>query len=292
MLGHLKSLRARLNAAQSVIFLTEDGHSPARKYSYTPKLVILGLAAATVAVMVATAAVLSFSPLRKWIPGYGTDEIRQTAMLNSIQMSAIQDSLVAQQVYVDHLRQVLSGDIATGGADAAAQANPGDGSRLRGAPTQPIQSDEGQPSQDIFPGFMQTARRQGTGVLFPALSPVEGFLTQPFDESTQHYGVDFAVQQGTPVKSIAPGRVIFADWTHDGGYAIAVQHVGGYISVYMHNKLLAKEVGSSVGNRETIAMSGNTGEVSSGPHLHFELWQDGRRLNPTAFFATWQDNEK
>ena len=287
MFESIRNIRRALNAERSMILISEDGHSPARKYTFTPKLVLTGIAAAAGAVMLITVALLFFTPLRTFIPGYGTEEIRQTARLNNIRMAAIQDSLSMQQIYVDHLRKMLYGDVEPGAS--ASETNFTTDETLRQAAPQPILTQADTPVENVFPEISGSGQRLQGAIDFPALSPVEGFLTQPFDESKGHYGVDFAVAQGTPVKSIAPGRVIFSDWTHDGGYAIAVQHLDGYISVYMHNKLLSKDVGDRVGARETIAVSGNTGEVTTGPHLHFELWQDGRPLDPKSFFANWQE---
>ncbi|MGI9173940.1 MAG: murein hydrolase activator EnvC family protein, partial [Rhodothermales bacterium] len=122
---------------------------------------------------------------------------------------------------------------------------------------------------------------------WPVQSPVDGFLTRGFDARTGHYGADIAVEEGTLVRSIGDGHVILADWTHDGGYAIAVQHADGYVSVYKHNQRLLKRVGDRVSDREALAVSGNSGEVTTGPHLHFELWNNGLAQDPRYYFIGW-----
>ncbi len=292
VLERLRRTRRWLNDSQNVIFLTEDGHSPSRRYTFRPKQIVLAVAGGVCILVVGTLLTVALTPLKEWIPGYSTDEIRSTARLNSIKMASVQDSLNAQQVYLDNLRALLQGGDLASAAESSEQEDRVPAAGLGSAESEPIITETGPPAVDVFAGVAPAFRQSGPGVVFPALSPVEGFLTRQFDESKQHYGVDFAIAQGTPVKAIAPGRVVFADWTHTGGYAIAVQHLGGYVSVYMHNKLLSKEVGDTVGDRETIALSGNTGEVSSGPHLHFELWRDGRPLDPRTFFANRQENEK
>ena len=122
---------------------------------------------------------------------------------------------------------------------------------------------------------------------WPVQSPVDGFSTRGFDAQTGHYGADIAVEEGTLVRSIGDGHIILADWTHDGGYAIAVQHADGYVSVYKHNQRLLKRVGDRVGDREALAVSGNSGEVTTGPHLHFELWNNGLAQDPRYYFIGW-----
>lgn len=124
-------------------------------------------------------------------------------------------------------------------------------------------------------------------ITLPAPAPVGGFVTRGFEAKSGHYGIDIAVQKGTTVRSIADGYVTFADWTHEGGFVIVIQHAGGYISAYKHNGRLLKRVGERVRSREAIAMSGNTGEISSGPHLHFELWHEGLAQDPRTAIIGW-----
>lgn len=87
------------------------------------------------------------------------------------------------------------------------------------------------------------------------------------------------------VRSIGDGYVVLSDWTHEGGFTIAVQHAEGYVSVYKHNQRLLKRVGDRVRAREAVAMSGNSGEISTGPHLHFELWLDGLAQDPVYYLV-------
>jgi murein DD-endopeptidase MepM/ murein hydrolase activator NlpD len=114
---------------------------------------------------------------------------------------------------------------------------------------------------------------------------VDGIVSRGFSASANHYGMDFAVDEGSPVRAVGDGYVVFADWTHEGGYVIAVQHADGYLSVYKHNARLLRRLGDHVRSRETIALSGNTGEITSGPHLHFELWRNGLAQDPRTFFV-------
>ena len=123
-----------------------------------------------------------------------------------------------------------------------------------------------------------------TSLQLPFLPPVDGFITRGFDARTGHYAVDIAVEEGSMVQSIGDGYVIFADWTHEGGHTVAVQHADGYVSVYKHNQRLLKRVGDRVRARDPVAISGNAGEISTGPHLHFELWHEGLAQDPRYFF--------
>jgi murein DD-endopeptidase MepM/ murein hydrolase activator NlpD len=110
--------------------------------------------------------------------------------------------------------------------------------------------------------------------------PVNGIISAPFDIKSDHFGVDIVAKKNEPIKSIADGTVILASWTQDSGYTIAVQHRGNIISIYKHNAVLLKKVGNFVRAGEIIAIIGNSGELTDGPHLHLEIWHNGNPLDP------------
>jgi len=114
-------------------------------------------------------------------------------------------------------------------------------------------------------------------------SPIDGIISQKYSAKTGHYGVDVVSKKNEPVKCVADGTVILASWTQDSGYVIAVQHRGNLISVYKHNDELLEKVGNFVSAGEIISISGNTGELTDGTHLHFELWYNGNPVNPEEF---------
>lgn len=114
-------------------------------------------------------------------------------------------------------------------------------------------------------------------------SPVAGFISDVYDVKKGHMGVDIVSKANEPVKCIADGTVIFSSWTQDAGYVIMVQHRGNLISVYKHNAQLLKKVGTFVNGGEIVSIVGNSGELTNGPHLHFELWYNGNSLNPEEF---------
>ncbi|MFZ2905221.1 MAG: M23 family metallopeptidase [Cyclobacteriaceae bacterium] len=114
-------------------------------------------------------------------------------------------------------------------------------------------------------------------------SPITGFISDHFDIKTGHYGVDVVAKTNEAVKNVADGTVLFASWTQDSGYVIMIQHRGNLISVYKHNAELLKKVGTFVNAGEIISIVGNSGEMTNGPHLHFELWYNGNPLNPEEF---------
>ncbi|MEZ4703012.1 MAG: M23 family metallopeptidase [Rhodothermales bacterium] len=247
--------------------------------------------------------VVAFTPLRELIPSNGTAEMQRQIVVNSLRVASLRDSLEAQLSYASQLRSLMMGHVDStlfakaeepvSNATIAQRQQ----SRSTFEPSSSFWTDHEQPALTIpsmpanfIPGpkLAATAGAQYlSSVQFPALPPVEGFLTRGFDARTGHYAVDVAAEEGSIIRAVGDGYVIFADWTHEGGYTISVQHADGYVSVYKHAQQLLKRVGDRVRNREAIALSGNSGEITSGPHLHFELWLNGLAQDPRYFFVGW-----
>ena len=186
------------------------------------------------------------------------------------------------ELYMASIKDVLSGEVSSETinkdsiyAALAAEVNPED--------LNPSKADsilrEKVDNEDKY-NLFESARSVKNFVFFP---PVKGTVSSGFNIKEQHYAVDIVVPKNTPIKAAADGRVILASWTSDSGYVIILDHGNQLLSVYKHNSYLTKEQGDLVKAREVIAISGSTGEFSTGPHLHFELWNDGNPIDPVAF---------
>lgn len=115
--------------------------------------------------------------------------------------------------------------------------------------------------------------------------PISGLVSNHFDARTKHYGIDILAKENEPIKSVSDGSVIYSGWSYDTGYMLVVQHDEDLISVYKHNASLLKKVGEVVKSGEVVAIIGNSGELTTGPHLHFELWYKGHPLNPLDYIV-------
>ena len=118
---------------------------------------------------------------------------------------------------------------------------------------------------------------------FPAIFPTQGYITRGYDAHINHYGIDIAGKTGSLVFAAAEGVVLFAGWTAEDGNSIIIAHSNGFITCYKHNKAILKAAGTKVKRGEAIATLGNSGETSRGPHLHFEIWKDGKSIDPSMF---------
>jgi murein DD-endopeptidase MepM/ murein hydrolase activator NlpD len=131
----------------------------------------------------------------------------------------------------------------------------------------------------MVPGGLQEMSR----ISFPAILPTEGYVTRGFVPEERHFGLDIAGKIGTPIHAAADGHVVFSGWTHEDGYVMIILHSGGFLTFYKHNQSLMKSTGMYARRGDPIALLGNSGQASSGPHLHFEIWKDGTPVDPSRY---------
>lgn len=284
---------------RTVVLMDADEVGTARRYQLRPTRLLWVWGGSLVAIGSIVASLVAFTPLRTQIPGYGTETIEESARKTAGQLQTLQDSLAAQRQYVNRLRQLITGRVDSLASRGTRASEPSTAGRTRtDAESEGLETDSGPTVHGISSIGPSAFGGEGTGVgvsgnavpglSFPLPPPVEnGFPTREFNAETGHFGIDVAVSEGEHIHAVGDGYVVWADWSQDGGNTIAVQHGGGYLSVYKHNRRLLKDVGDRVRAQEPIAVSGNTGEMTSGPHLHFELWRNGLVQGPASYIAEW-----
>ena len=296
----LRDLFSHPGSSRTVIVLEPDTMSTPRQYDVRPGYALYAAIIGVVVLGAMLVAVVVLTPLRGLIMGPGTGELRGVAETNAQRAAALEDSLALQYQQIAQLRAIITGEMDDLGEDVldpAAFALPELDAEAEPPPAPDASAAGGDHAQPALPlstlgpagegggRDARAARGYLDGLRLPSLPPVDGVPSRGFDAGRGHFGIDLAATEGTPVRAFADGYVVFADWTQGGGYTIAVQHPGGYLSVYKHNSRLQMRVGERVRVRETLALSGNTGEITSGPHLHFELWRDGLAQDPAAFLV-------
>ncbi|SHG58661.1 M23 family metallopeptidase [Flagellimonas flava] len=226
-----------------------------------------------------TTLIIAFTPLREYIPGYSSTRLKRQATELTYKTDSLVTVLNYTNRYLDNVRLVLRGDIENNevNRDSLFEKYKLDPSTVD---LTPIRADlllrEEVELEDKYNLFERNVENVGS-LLF---APVSGTLSQAFDPENRHYAVDVVAPKDTPVKSIADGTVLFAEWSAETGYVIIIKHQDDLTSVYKHNGSLSKSQGDLVRAGEVIASIGNTGELTTGPHLHFELWKRGKPVNP------------
>lgn len=299
MWDFISELAQRPGDVRTVVVMDEDRAEPPRHYRVRSGFVIAAWAGSLVMAGVLASLLVSLTPLRTLMPGFSAAEMRASIEQSARRVEALEDSLLVEQQYREQLQRLITGRVDSSlvgpSASLPREAVTGELAEVASEPRSDNWADHAQPA---LPMPSVPARPAGTAEVagpatrtlsslqFPVVPPVDGFLTRGYNARAGHYAVDIAVEEGTPVRSMGDGYVIMADWTQSGGYAIAVQHADGFVSVYMHNQQLLKRVGDRVRAREALALSGNTGEVTTGPHVHVELWRSGLAQDPAHYF-TW-----
>lgn len=231
-------------------------------------------------------ALVVFTLLKRYIPGYSDEETRLQAIRATERTDSLQLALAEQRAFIQNLQSILTGEVTI---DSTALKRPAvvkqDPSELGpGAPDSALRARIQREEQySLVEGRGASERRELASVLF--VPPVQGIVTSVFDRSKGHLGTDIVTAPDAAVKSCLAGTVALASWTADAGHVLAVQHTNGLVSVYKHNRVLLKKAGDRLKAGEAVAIVGNTGENSSGPHLHFELWHNGEAVDPAAYMV-------
>lgn len=236
--------------------------------------------------------VLSKTLLASWFdPAYQETENMKQIYTLSQAVDSLMLEVEAKDLYVSNIQRIISGDYGSdssstmGAAVDAGQARHSPSSEelyQKGEATQSI-IDEFQASPPDEASYQRLSSTSFTETYF--FSPIKGVVTGSFDLAKDHLGVDLVAEENEPVKAVAEGTVFFSSWTLETGYVIAIQHSNELISIYKHNSVLLKTIGESVSGGEVISVVGNTGEQTTGQHLHFELWYKGNPLNPQEFIT-------
>lgn len=226
-----------------------------------------------------TTLIIAFTPLREYIPGYSSTKLKRQATELTYKTDSLVTVLNYTNRYLDNVRMVLRGDVENNqvNRDSLFEQYKLDPSTVDLTPIrQDLLLREEVELEDKYNLFERNIENLGT-LLF---SPINGTLSEGFDPKNKHFAVDLVAPKDTPVKSIANGTVLFAEWTSETGYVIIIEHQDDFTSVYKHNGSLSKSQGDLVRAGEVIASIGNTGEFTTGPHLHFELWRKGKPVDP------------
>ena len=262
--------------------LNETSYEEVFNFRLSQLHVLTALSVLAVILVVLTILLIAFTDLREFIPGYPDGNMRQMIAQNALRVDSLENELLKRDRFFKSIRLVLNG-----GDTTSLERSREDTARYRND-TIRFQISE---QENEFRAAIEERERFNLSLgmkeqnhdYYHFFPPVEGIVTQSFDEKKRHYGTDIVAKANAKVAAVLDGVVIFTDWTVKTGYVIQVQHTNDLISVYKHNSILLKKQGDYVRAGEVLGVVGNTGEESSGPHLHFELWRAGNPLNPENF---------
>ena len=224
---------------------------------------------------------VSYTPIKEFIPGYTSTKVRKEAIRNTFLLDSLVTKFQKQDQFIKSIKSALSGKN---------ESDEGLLKEINKSNLEPFNREFNRVKADSLLRLevMQEDKynlmpNSKNNVKFMLFSPASGLISEPFNSEIKHFAVDIALAKDTPIKSVAVGTVVLAEWTSDTGYVIVIKHNYGLLSVYKHNSTIEKSQGDIVQAGEVIAFCGNSGELSTGYHLHFELWIDGYPVDPTNF---------
>lgn len=266
-----------------LVILNEDTFEERVSFKLTRINVFVAVSLSVIILIIGTTILIAFTPLREYIPGYSSPDLRRRAVELTYRTDSLQHEIQQNQQYFKSIRKMLTGNVMPAqDEDSVVAIAPFDPADVDFSPSNADSLLREKVAKEDKYNLMDIAVSKTDFSLFP---PVNGIISQKFSIEDKHFGVDVVTKKNAPVKAVADGTVIFSEWTAETGYVLVLEHSYGLISVYKHNASLAKKQGEMVKAGEVIAIVGNTGEFSTGPHLHFELWSDGYPMNPTDFIS-------
>lgn len=229
-----------------------------------------------------TTMIIVLTPLKEYIQGYSSTELKKDATNLVYKVDSLQNVLSVNDLYIENIQQILKGEIKRVTLDRDSVFTQLQIEKIDFAPSAvDLAFREEVEQEDRFSVFEQA--KKSDDIIFA--SPIKGDITDDYNAKEKHFAIDIAVDKDSPVKAVADGTVIFTGFTANTGYVVLLEHSQGFISVYKHNASIYKNQGELVKIGEVIASAGSTGTLSTGPYLHFELWENGYPVNPSNYIS-------
>jgi len=273
-----------------ILVIPQGDAGAKRSFGLTLKGIFGLFAGLIVLILVVAILLLGYTPLGALVPASNAEiQKRYGNQLYDLQtrLSKLSEEVIVIREYNRKLRTALGEDLDKDSASASVAVNeaepapPQDDSESQ-TPASTVQQskvDEGVVGYSA-PHAVASKSFQAS---FPLYPPVLGYVSRGFDDAQRHFGIDYAGRRGSIVSAAADGYIVFSGWTYDDGNMVIISHGGGYFTIYKHNQSLLKSANDFVKRGQPIALLGNSGNTSYGPHLHFEIWKDGQPQNPDEY---------
>lgn len=277
----------KLRNKYKLVILNDETYEEKLSFKLSRLNVFVAVGTLSILLIIITTIIIAFTPLREYIPGYTDVELYEKLYRLEHLTDSIEDASRQNTLYLENLKIILSGRDTTI-VTPLKQDTIGKYQSITSYPSREDSMFREEFESLLTFGDEGMARNERISSRpdissFTFFTPLRGIVTSKFEPKNKHYGVDIVSVQNEAIKSTLDGVVIFTGWTLETGYTISIQHAYDLVSVYKHNSALLKEQGSFVKAGDPIAIIGSSGEISSGPHLHFELWYNGVPVNPVDF---------
>ena len=284
-----KLLLRRIRDQYRLVILNEETLEERISFKLSRLNVFVAIGLLSIILVFITTYIIAFTPLKEYIPGYTDVTLQRRIYELQLRSDSVSFAMRAQEKYLEDLRRVLGGDLPNERkmvpADSAQTLNYQNIKDKRSPEDSVLRTEYDNANKyNLF----KSDKSSGKGASMRNITffaPIKGMVTSEFDPLRKHFGIDIVAARNEVIKSVQDGTVIFAGWTVETGNVIAIQHPGNIISIYKHNSVLLKKEGNIVHAGETVAIIGESGELSTGPHLHLEIWINGIPVNPKDYIV-------
>ena len=277
-----RPFKERLLNKYRLVVLNEDTYEEKLSYKLNKLNIFLLIALISITLVITTVGLIAFTSVKEYIPGYDSTVLRQKAIKNIELLDSLQLVVNKNQTFINSVGAVILGEVTE---EELTQKNILIKPDLSELDFKTNKEDSLLRSLVQKEDRFNTIESANTKVEYVLYSPISGKISSGFDITQRHYGVDVPAVTNTPIKAVSDGRVVFSEWTIDTGFVIILEHSFNLISVYKHNSSGLITQGDYVKSGQAIALSGNTGELTTGPHLHFELWSNGNPVDPLEYIS-------
>lgn len=274
----IQTLKQKLLSKRRFIIYNEDTLAESFSLKLTLMNVFVVATLGAILIIFVTTFIIAFTPLREYIPGYASTQLKEKAMLLTLKSDSLLKVTKENNAYINSVKAVLNGDLEYAKLNKdSIQVAENINEEIKSSISEKEKELRNEVANDDKYNVFEKAESKVSYVLF---APVSGKITKNYNVANKNLGVNIAVAKGTPVKSIAPGTIIFSEWTPSSGFVVIIRHQDEILSVYKNLSSITKSAGNTVKSSEVIAISGDN---ASQNHIHFQLWKNGIPINPIQF---------
>lgn len=290
-----EKLRDRIRKKYRIVIYNNETYEEKVHFKLTLLNFINVVIVSSILLIVLVIYLIAFTPLREYIPGYTDVSLNRRVYEMERRADSLEIIFKQKDLYINNLKNIITG---TGFENDSINSllTKSNNTNFENINVKNSEKDsifriayETETRNNLFNNTIRSSTPQEFK-LVSLFAPINGIVTNHFNREEKHYGTDLVSSNNSIIKAVADGTVIYSDWTVENGYCIGIQHNGNLFSVYKHNAVLLKNDGDFVSAGDAIAMYGNSGSLSTGPHLHFELWYNGTPLDPEDYISFETNN--
>lgn len=288
-------LREKLRRKYRIVIYNHDTYEERLHFKLTRMNVFSIVVISAVLLIVLTTYLIAFTPLREYIPGYTDVSLNKRVYEMERRADSLEIVFKQKDQYINNLKRIIMNeDFVTDSINSLlTKSSDTDFNNITIKKSKEDSLFRAQYEMETRNNLFNSTVINEILPEYKVVSfyrPIDGVVTNHFNSDEKHYGTDLVASNNAVIKATADGTVIYSDWSVDNGYCIGIQHNGNLLSIYKHNAVLLKEEGEYVNAGDPIAIYGNSGSLSTGPHLHFELWYNGTPLDPEDYISFETNN--